>query len=760
MSAISRNMDAQTPSWSADLTAPLVSPEIVSSFEALLDGRCSLSELNRSVLEACRSDPESTDGVLLQLEGYATSGEFDRFDFGPLKRALEGIRHPMLEIRDPTPEIRDLTPEIRDLTPEIRDPTLEIGADPVQESNAGPAPLSHVDIDPTRDLPTCDTSSAMPNGEIAEDGQIDETSTHSFAERVDHRSEDQAVAFVAKPNMLRDRYILEAEIGRGGVGTVYRALDLNRAGLPREHQYVALKLLRAEAARRPDAVQALRREYHQAQLLSHPGIVNVFDFDHEGGTYFVTMELLEGESLGALTRRLLPNKLPPETAIRILRELGDSVAYAHDRGVLHLDLKPDNVMIDAEGHVRVLDFGLAQTHMEPWLSETHASPAAATPAYASCERLVQERPDVRDDIFSFSCIAYELLTGKHPFDRHSALHARKDGLEARRIKSLSHRQWDALKSGLAWAREDRPATMRELLQGLALQSRVPPQTAPTGVMWRPAVALGLLVLGTTALLSWDRMHDGMRESVDDRASAAGRNPVRTAAASRISSDTMTRAAAEATTPGRADNMTPAPAADGPGRSHDEPGGAAPVELKPESEAEADHADAGTRDAEAAVREQTDGAVRALAAAAAPPEGASATATPSTPDPAPAIESASAVAEPPTPASDVLGFSRHSFSISEADSVARVNVRRIGSATGDISFQWYTVADSASAVQDYVFEFGEERMAPGQTTTTLVVQIVEDSIQENPELLQVVIANPHGARVGPAGRVPVIIVDDD
>jgi hypothetical protein len=64
------------------------------------------------------------------------------------------------------------------------------------------------------------------------------------------------------------------------------------------------------------------------------------------------------------------------------------------------------------------------------------------------------------------------------------------------------------------------------------------------------------------------------------------------------------------------------------------------------------------------------------------------------------------------------------------------------------------------VQDYVFEFGEERMAPGQTTTTLVVQIVEDSIQENPELLQVVIANPHGARVGPAGRVPVIIVDDD
>ena len=110
-------------------------------------------------------------------------------------------------------------------------------------------------------------------------------------------------------------------------------------------------------------MDALRRDYHQAQLLSHPGIVNVFDFDHDGDIYFVIMELLDGESLGALIRQMQPNKLPLETAIRILRELGDAVAYAHDRGVRHLDLKPDNVMVDAEGHVRLLDFGLAHTHI-------------------------------------------------------------------------------------------------------------------------------------------------------------------------------------------------------------------------------------------------------------------------------------------------------------------------------------------------------------------------------------------------------------
>jgi serine/threonine protein kinase len=678
MSAISHTLDLETP-WSPELTAPLVSPEIVAGFEALLDGRCSLSDLSRSVQEACRSDPDSTDGVLQQLEDYSTSGEFDRFDFGPLQRVLQGIGRP---------------------------------------------PCDTNPIDPCSD-----------DQMVGSDNQI-----------ID--SDNQAVDLGAEPNTLRGRYILAGEIGRGGVGTVYRALDLNRVGLPREHQYVALKVLNTGAAPRPDAVQALRREYHQAQLLSHPGIVNVFDFDHEGDTYFVSMELLDGESLGALTRRLQPNELPPETALRILRELGDAVAYAHDRGVLHLDLKPDNVMIDAEGRVRVLDFGLAQKHTDPWLSDMHASPAAATPAYASCERLVQERPDVRDDIFSFSCIAYELLTGKHPFERRSALHARKEGLEARRIKGLSHRQWHALKSGLAWAREDRPANMQELLQGLALEPNVPPNTAAAGTKRRALVAVGLLVLGVAGMMSWSRMHDA-----DGRASAGGGSLAR-----------------NATTPGPADAMSPASAETIPSAALDDT-------IIPAPE------------------------VTTTPTSAVDPATADATATPSIPITAPAIESADAVVEPQppstdargdtgdfvaavarsserpsnprplaravqafsdaprsTPPLDVLGFSRHSVPLREADGVARVNVARTGSATGDISFQWYTVADSATAVQDFVYEYGEERMAPGQTTATLVVPIVADSIHENPELLQVVIANPHGARVGAAGRVPIIIVD--
>jgi len=649
-------MNVQINPSFADLTTPLLSPDILGSFEALADGRCSLCELNSSVLEACRSDLNATEGVLLLLESYANSEEFERFDFGPLKRALE------------------------------------CGRD-----------------------------------------EIDDTSTQGFIERDDQHADVPVRAPLDEPRMLRGRYILEAAIGRGGVGTVYRALDFNRAGLPPEHRHVALKILGENAARRPDAVDALRREYHQAQSLSHPGIVNVFDFDHDGDTYFVTMELLDGESLGQLTRRLFSNKLPLEAATRILRELGDAIVYAHDRGVLHLDLKPDNVMVDADGHVRVLDFGIAQTQMaEPRTPQMLSAPPAATPAYASCERLVQERPDVRDDIFSFSCIAYELLAGKHPFDRSSAVTARKDGRKARRIRNLSRRQWATLESGLAWAREDRPANMRELLQGLALHSSAPTGTPTRRVTWDRAAAVTLVMLGSAALLNWARIQDRTQSPDETSATPVDAKPVSEGGADDASRDT-TQAFAAATVSSQAELETAAPVTTPASTLEIESEGAVaqPRSLPADTQVETGDPDARPTRSSSWPREVS-AAGEALA-------------------PAPTVTTAPA---------DVLGFSRHSFSVSEADSVVQVNVRRLGGATGDIAFQWYTLDDSARAGQDYAYGFGEVLMAPGQTTATFDVPIVTDTIREDPELLQVIIGSSRGAHVGAAGRAPIIIVDDD
>src|SRR6188474_1651093 len=682
-----------------DLTTPLRPPRILSWFDSLSAGRCTLPQLSRWVLEACRADPGAADGVLLLLDEYRDAGKLKQFDFRPLQRELQRrarqVDEPVadtgpIEETDARPPDPPKRRPIRD-----RDPTQTIAI-------ATPAPAIAA---PVADSPVSD----VPVAEVSVKEAIDEAPASTAA----------PVAPVGTQTILRDRYILHDEIGRGGAGIVYLAFDRNRAGLPHDQQYVALKVVRDEHARRPETLHALRREFHQAQSLSHPGIVNVFDFDHDGDTYFVTMELLDGESLGELIRRLLPNKLPLETATRILRELGDAIVYAHDRGVLHLDLKPDNVMVDADGHVRVLDFGIAQTQMaEPRTPQMRSAPPAATPAYASCERLVQERADVRDDIFSFSCIAYELLAGKHPFDRSSALKARKDDRKARRIRDLSRRQWAALESGLAWAREDRPANMRELLQGLALQSSAPAGTPTRRVTGQRAAAVTLVMLGSAALLNWARIQDRTQSPGETSATPVDAKPVSEGVADEVSRNTPETFAAT-TVSSQAVREAAAPVTPASTLEIESEGAVAqPRSLPADTGVETGDLDSRPSRSSSRTREVS-AAGEALAAAP------RATAAPA----------------------DVLGFSRHSFSVSEADAVVHVNVRRLGGATGDIAFQWYTVDDSARAGQDYVYGFGEVLMAPGQTTATFDVPIVTDTIREDPELLQVIIGSSRGAHVG-------------
>ncbi len=315
--------------------------------------------------------------------------------------------------------------------------------------------------------------------------------------------------------VLRQRYVLERELGRGGMGTVYRALDRNKEDLPPPNRYVAVKVLREEFAHRPDALQALRREAHQAQALSHPGIVNVFDFDRDGDVHFITMELLEGELLSDLIQRIRPGKLPRQAATDILRDLGNALAYAHSRGVLHMDLKPGNVMITTQGDVRVLDFGLAHPHVtEPWISDQPPPFHAATPTYASCEQLDGTAPDLRDDVFSFACVAYELLSGEHPFGRCSAREARDQGQRPRRIRGMSRREWRTLRQGLAWTRGDRPRSVADLLEGLGVvatpqrahsRHRLERHPVRPGISrwWLASAGLGILAVGL--YMAWIRL---------------------------------------------------------------------------------------------------------------------------------------------------------------------------------------------------------------------------------------------------------------
>ena len=217
---------------------------------------------------------------------------------------------------------------------------------------------------------------------------------------------------------LRDRvtvavgaqYTIEREIGRGGMAVVYRAMDL------RLHRTVAIKVLPPDVAFNADVRVRFIREAQTAAQLSHPNIVSIYGVDEaDGGTlvYFV-MAYVDGESLGVRLAR--EGAWPIDQSVRVLRDVADALAYAHARGVVHRDIKPDNILIDrASGRPMVTDFGIARAAAgETRLTVTGV--AVGTPAYMSPEQALGEREiDGRSDLYSLAVVGYHMLTGDTPF---------------------------------------------------------------------------------------------------------------------------------------------------------------------------------------------------------------------------------------------------------------------------------------------------------------------------------------------------------
>ncbi|RYG87185.1 serine/threonine protein kinase [bacterium] len=284
---------------------------------------------------------------------------------------------------------------------------------------------------------------------------------------------ETATPAIAPGRVLRGRYELKRLLGEGGMSCVFEAVDRRREGSSNPDARVAVKVLRPSLAARPDAVQALRLEFERAQSLSHPGIVNVFDLDADGDVHFITMERLEGELLSSVIKRLRPNTLRRDQAFAILQRLGEAVAFAHDAGIVHADIKPGNVVLTSGGDLRLFDFGAAwPAQREPWIYDGgERSLQGATPTYASAERLGGAAPTVRDDVYSYCCVAYELLAGVHPFDRQPANEAQRLKLRAKRPRGLTRGQWRALSRGLAFRREDRWPDMDALLERLELPAQ-------------------------------------------------------------------------------------------------------------------------------------------------------------------------------------------------------------------------------------------------------------------------------------------------
>ena len=279
---------------------------------------------------------------------------------------------------------------------------------------------------------------------------------------------------IAVGEVLRGRYVIKSVLGRGGTGMVFEAADLYRIDTPEAGQRVALKVLHGQVSGRPELLAELQREFQLLQSLSHPNVVRAHDFDRDGDVAFFTMELLRGLSLtGVLAAR---NQAPLERplALSLVRDVGAAVAHAHSRTVVHGDLNPGNIFITNEGEVRVLDFGAAHVSEGPSLSGTPSdlSPVA-TPRYASAQVLEGKRPDARDDVYSLACLAYLLLSGKHPFGEKTALEAYEQRLKPSRPAAVTGKEWRALRLAPRLRPRASPFRRGSMAQCLRLERRGP-----------------------------------------------------------------------------------------------------------------------------------------------------------------------------------------------------------------------------------------------------------------------------------------------
>ncbi len=262
-------------------------------------------------------------------------------------------------------------------------------------------------------------------------------------------------------SVIKNTYELVAVLGEGGMGSVFKARNKDWDYVGARDPYVALKVLKPELSDNKELVMGLFREFDRIKMLSDcPNNIKVHDFGRDGANVFMTMEYLTGQTLSEYINHQ-PTTLTH--AWFIIEGIGNALAFAHEHNIVHRDIKPGNIFITEKGVVKVLDFGIASKINENEDDKTKFNGddlGAFTLAYASPDTRLGDPPDCRDDIYSFACVIYEILTGKKFFD------PKRKSKKAEPIHGLNNRQMDALNKALAFERDQRTANIRELLDKL------------------------------------------------------------------------------------------------------------------------------------------------------------------------------------------------------------------------------------------------------------------------------------------------------
>jgi tetratricopeptide (TPR) repeat protein/predicted Ser/Thr protein kinase len=212
-------------------------------------------------------------------------------------------------------------------------------------------------------------------------------------------------------SVIADRYEIQKLLGEGGMGAVYKARDRELDRL------VALKVIRSELAGHPAVLQRFKQELILARQVTNRNVIRIFDLGVADGLRFITMEFVDGRDLSSLVEER--QTFSPEETVKILRQVCTALEAAHNEGVVHRDLKPQNIMVEANGRVCVMDFGLARSMETSGLTQVGA--ILGTPAYMAPEQAKGLPADERSDLFSLGIIAYQMLTGTTPFKADTAL---------------------------------------------------------------------------------------------------------------------------------------------------------------------------------------------------------------------------------------------------------------------------------------------------------------------------------------------------
>jgi hypothetical protein len=350
---------------------------------------------------------------------------------------------------------------------------------------------------------------------------------------------------------LNNRFVLEECLGVGGMGTVYKALDLRKLEASDRKPYLAIKVLNVQFRGNPNSLVALQREARKAQVLAHRNIITVYDFDRDGPIVYLTMEYLSGKPLSQLLRTPGYQGMPVRAALPIVRGMCAALAYAHERGFVHCDFKPANVFLTTSAEVKVIDFGIARVFQRPE-EESDAtvfdpgSLGALTPAYASPEMIEHREPDPRDDIYALGCITYELLTGHHPFDRLSATQARNADFKPQRPPNLDAKQWRALRAALSFDRATRMSSVTRFIAEFDNEARAEKSGTLAKVGLASFAGVCAAAVGVFALRSGPgRQPSASADAAASHAVEAGSAPAATAAATATSASDAALAQASA-----------------------------------------------------------------------------------------------------------------------------------------------------------------------------------------------------------------------